>query len=331
MNMKEQKFALEIRITGITRKKVAQILSGQFNTNFLYEGGGGFIYSFNDNLNRKWRIVKDDSIKEQTVNSPANQNYRVKIITPILNYNDIRTIEQAVSNLKSNGVIINDSCKTDIYVDSTPYKTTNLTNIHKLMFSKEDILCKALNIEVLDENKLSVQVDNEKIKNIMFYKPSSESELNQKWYTSYDEYLNKTLNLETIRNKGMIGFGMFKSDFDKLQTYIQLCLAVSNQALKQKNARAIKTQSTNEKYTFRTWLLRLGFIGEEYKVTRQELLKNLDGNIAWKSFENVHREVSIDTNNQRNNNTIDEQIKQCINDNQQKEEQDGNQSFIMSM
>lgn len=43
-----------------------------------------------------------------------------------------------------------------------------------------------------------------------------------------------------------------------------------------------RTQSENEKYTFRTWLLRLGLIGDEFKTARQHLLKNLDGNIAWK-------------------------------------------------
>ena len=43
-----------------------------------------------------------------------------------------------------------------------------------------------------------------------------------------------------------------------------------------------RTQSTNEKYTFRTWLLRLGMIGEEFKTARKHLLKNLDGNIAWR-------------------------------------------------
>ena len=38
----------------------------------------------------------------------------------------------------------------------------------------------------------------------------------------------------------------------------------------------------NEKYTFRTWLLRLGLIGDEFKTARHHLLKNLDGCIAWK-------------------------------------------------
>ena len=40
--------------------------------------------------------------------------------------------------------------------------------------------------------------------------------------------------------------------------------------------------TSNEKYTFRTWLLRLGMIGQDYKEARRELLKNLSGNAAFK-------------------------------------------------
>ena len=38
----------------------------------------------------------------------------------------------------------------------------------------------------------------------------------------------------------------------------------------------------NEKYAFRCFLLRLGFIGDEYKASRKILLKNLDGNSAFR-------------------------------------------------
>jgi hypothetical protein len=38
----------------------------------------------------------------------------------------------------------------------------------------------------------------------------------------------------------------------------------------------------NEKYTFRCFLLRLGFIGPEYKDERKILLRNLSGSSAYK-------------------------------------------------
>ena len=55
------------------------------------------------------------------------------------------------------------------------------------------------------------------------------------------------------------------------------------QALTQNAASARKTTSTNEKYTMRTWLLRMGMIGDEFKTARQFLLESLDGDIAFKN------------------------------------------------
>ena len=92
------------------------------------------------------------------------------------------------------------------------------------------------------------------------------------------------LNLHSVFSKGTVEFRLFNSTLHagKVKAYIQLCLAISHQALVQKCATQHRTQSPNEKYTFRTWLLRLGLIGDEFKTARQHLLQNLDGNIAWR-------------------------------------------------
>jgi hypothetical protein len=52
----------------------------------------------------------------------------------------------------------------------------------------------------------------------------------------------------------------------------------------------IKTESTNEKYTFRVWLLRLGLIGDEFKTARKHLLDHLEGCIAWKDPAQAERQ-----------------------------------------
>lgn len=92
------------------------------------------------------------------------------------------------------------------------------------------------------------------------------------------------LNLHSVFQKGTIEFRLFNSTTHagKVKTYIQFCLAISGQALNQTCAATRKTTSTNEKYTFRTWLLRLGMIGDEFKTARKFLLENLEGGIAWK-------------------------------------------------
>ena len=54
-------------------------------------------------------------------------------------------------------------------------------------------------------------------------------------------------------------------------------------AKKQTRITATEKQVDNEKYAFRCFLLRLGFIGDEYKQTRKILLKNLEGSSAFKN------------------------------------------------
>lgn len=54
----------------------------------------------------------------------------------------------------------------------------------------------------------------------------------------------------------------------QLKSYIQLCLALSQMAKEVKSASAKPQQTENPKYAMRTWLLRLGFIGDEFKTAR---------------------------------------------------------------
>ncbi len=67
------------------------------------------------------------------------------------------------------------------------------------------------------------------------------------------------------------------------------------QTLTQRNARAAPTRTTNDRYTFRTWLLRLGMIGPEFETARFHLLSHLEGNIAWRDPSQLIREQEEQT------------------------------------
>lgn len=70
-------------------------------------------------------------------------------------------------------------------------------------------------------------------------------------------------------------------------------IAMDHQALTQKSASYHKVQAENEKFAMRTYLNRIGFIGEEFKSCREHLYKHLDGNAAWRygSRENVRSHI----------------------------------------
>ena len=72
-------------------------------------------------------------------------------------------------------------------------------------------------------------------------------------------------------------------DADEAKTYTHLIAALCDMARNQKRITAKEKLTDNDKYTFRCFLLRLGFIGAEFKEERKILLRNLSGNGAFKS------------------------------------------------
>jgi hypothetical protein len=177
-----------------------------------------------------------------------------------------------------------------IHVDASSHTPTTLRNIVNIMASKEDLLYKALQVDVARE-RYCKKADTSFLDDVNRKRPKTLTELNAIWYKGrdgshrhYDDSRYHGLNLHSVFSIGTVEFRLFNSVLHagKIKAYIQLCLAISHQALIQKSASRTKTQSSNEKYTFRTWLLRLGLIGDEFKTARQHLLENLDGNIAWR-------------------------------------------------
>ena len=72
-------------------------------------------------------------------------------------------------------------------------------------------------------------------------------------------------------------------DGDSAQAYMHLVSALCEMARNAKRVTATEKEVDNEKYAFRCFLLRLGFIGAEYKTERKILLKNLTGSSAFKN------------------------------------------------
>ncbi len=75
------------------------------------------------------------------------------------------------------------------------------------------------------------------------------------------------------------------TDSVTVKSYTDLVELMNKMALGQKRVLKEKPDMTNEKYSFRVWLLRLGMKGDSYKMTRQILLKNLSGHSAFRTKE----------------------------------------------
>ena len=75
---------------------------------------------------------------------------------------------------------------------------------------------------------------------------------------------------------------------DEMNTYDTFICKLCEMARNQSRVNSSEKLTDNEKYAFRCFLLRLGFIGAEYKVARKILLKNLSGSSAFKNGGTQH-------------------------------------------
>ena len=96
------------------------------------------------------------------------------------------------------------------------------------------------------------------------------------------------LPINIIENR--IDFPWFpvNSTPDEVKAYMHLVTGLCDLARKQKRVSAKETEVENEKYAFRCFLLRLGFIGNEYKTERKILLQNFTGSTAFKNGGKSH-------------------------------------------
>ena len=95
----------------------------------------------------------------------------------------------------------------------------------------------------------------------------------------------RTDNTEIEITDEKINFTWFPytADGDELAAYTQFISRLCDMARDAKRVSSKPTETDNDKYAFRCFLLRLGFIGKEYKTARKILLRNLTGNSAFRS------------------------------------------------
>ena len=107
--------------------------------------------------------------------------------------------------------------------------------------------------------------------------------------------IRKALGITDLRievSEDRVAFPWFSQvDTDSAAAYTHFISALCEMSRNAKRVTATEKPVDNEKYAFRCFLLRLGFIGSEYKMERKILLKNLTGSSAFKNG-GVSHEVS---------------------------------------
>ena len=282
--MKNQTIGAELEFTGITRSKAAKIVAKFFGTEAEHFGGSYDKYIAEDNTRRVWSVMRDSSIRAE------NQCQRCELVTPILHWSDIETLQQIVRELRRAGAKVNESCGLHVHIGAQGLTAQNIRTLVNTVASREEILYHALKVHA--DRKHYCRPTNERfLREVNEKKPATIDELKPVWYGDnrnhdwhYDDSRYTILNLHALFTKGTVEFRIFNSTLHagEVKAAIQFCAALV--AFAQKSRRTVyrKVQTDNEKFAMRTFLTRLGLNGDEFKTARLHLTKNLSGNAAWR-------------------------------------------------
>ena len=299
--MKNQTIGIEVEMNSITRQKAAKVAAEFFGTGRFENTAGrnGYsTWSAWDAQGREWKFQKDVSIA-----GPDEQ--KCELVTPILTYGDIETLQELCRQLRHAGAKSDASrgCGVHIHIGAQGHTPQSLRNLANIMASHESLIAEALKLDRSRMSRYCRTVDPNFLAKVNSRKPKTMAQLADIWYTShgasygrnqhYNDSRYHMLNLHATFTKGTVEFRLFQFDeptterrggihAGQLKSYIQLCLALSQMAKDVRTASPKPQQNENPKYAMRTWLLRLGFIGEEFATARDFLTRNLTGDTAFR-------------------------------------------------
>lgn len=216
-------------------------------------------------------VTEDETYTIDRQGTITNSAGEVKTFEEILNPPEPKeeiesTIEEQPEVLDLDGI--------EVTLPLEGHTGNTLRNLVNMLYSKQHLIMMAFetNEQLMDEN--------------------FPEDLNEKETSAIDEFKKALDELGVERIPG-VAFDFEKETFtiklaaqnldsEKIAAFQDLAAFINQNAKKQKRATFKRAQGDNPKYAFRTWLIRLGMNGPEYKTTRKVLLQNLEGSGAFR-------------------------------------------------
>lgn len=183
--MKEQRYGIEIEMTGITRKEAADAVAKLLNGTNDHTYGGYDTYEVKAPDGRVWKLMSDSSIREESTRGRATSEHRVELVSPICRYADIETIQEIVRTLRKAGAKVNASCGLHIHIDASAHNARSLKNLANIVASKESLLFKALAVDDNRENYCK-KADKDFMTTLNAKRYADTEAIKRIWYKGYN-------------------------------------------------------------------------------------------------------------------------------------------------
>ena len=280
--MKTLRYGIEIETVGLDKASIARAMQTVIGGTIAHDYDGVRVTAPDGRI---WKVVRDGSL--------SGGERSGEIVSPILTYTDLETLQEVVRSVRDAGAKADPSTGIHIHVDGATLDARSTTNLVKLIYKQERILETALGVSPARLARYCRSIEPEFMRRLEERKPRTMNDLRDAWYghrnaapSRYDQSRYHGLNLNSLFFRGTVEYRYFNGTLHagEVKAYVQLVLAITAKAIKARAASSAKRtyDAATAKYDFRVFLLHLGLIGEEFKTARLHLLKRLGGSAAWK-------------------------------------------------
>ena len=283
---KELTFGTELEYTNISRERAVKAIHSVVGGTIRHTGGGYDEWTVIAPDGRHWKAVSDGSLGSRSTSA--------EVVTPILKWDDLDTLQAVVRELCKAGAKTPECTSQHVHIGVGDFNARQIANFARIFYKQEELLLKAVGTLESRLRHYTQRTERGFIARLEKAKPTTREELNEAWFgysnpnpSHYDHARYRAINLNNVWRTGTVEVRAFNgtTHAGEVKSHIVLCLAIAALA---KNAKCASTKNQrpfcteSAKYDMRVFLLRLGLIGEEFKNVRMHLLKRLPGSTAWK-------------------------------------------------
>lgn len=284
-------YGVEVEIGGRTREIVAHAVQSVVGGTVRHIGGAPYdAWCVTAPDGREWRVVADSSLSAYTPDK------RAEVVSPILVWDDMETVQQIVRALRKSGCQVNGQTALHVHVDGALFTGKTLAILAKQVYANEELIFHAFAVSEERKARYTKPLDPAFITRLERRKPTTRDAFFQCWYgakqyqpTRYHSTRYHLLNLNSAAmERNTIEFRSYTPEglhAGKIKAAIVFSLALCARALNSRAASAKKKvyDPASAKYDFRVALiLALKLSGPDHKQTRRHLLARMPGDAAFK-------------------------------------------------
>lgn len=280
-------YGCELEYEGISQERAAKVVAEVTGGTARYEGYHLHNWAVTMPDGRKWQVVSDGSLCGMSA----------EVVTPIMTYADMETLQQVVRAMRKAKAKVNSRTGFHVHVGAQGMTPTQIKNLVKIFYKQEELILKAMGTQQVRINRYTRKTDHGFVDKICRMRNPTMASLADAYYAGcgnrhahYSSARYRACNLHNLWNgsKGTIEFRGHEQSLHagEVKAGVLLDLLMVLKAKGAKAASAKNPRPYNEasaKYDFRVFLLRLGANGPAFKTMRKHLCKNLPGSAAWKN------------------------------------------------